>query len=189
MLVIIGSSDLWVTPEVVAIVVARVLAFDPIVPLGVRVPRGSDEPTTMLEQFVVKIAPDLGRVVARCRAISNRREAIYARDWQMVQSARQVVAFFAPDQEMEGGTGHVVTSALARNIPVEAYRMGETGCPELLGSDEGFLGGSNGDPYYGAPDGTYLGHYATGTTLGNYSTSSNGTTFDSWSRSITLNGS
>lgn len=145
MLVIVGSTDLWVTPEIVSIVLGKVAATDAIDTLGVRVPRGSDEPSTMLEKFVAQIGPDLGRVVTRCRASTNKRGDVYRRDYEMVQNARNVLAFFAPDQEMEGGTGHVVQAALARGVPVEAYRLNETGSPELLGSDDGFLRGAHGN--------------------------------------------
>lgn len=155
MLVIVGSRDLWVTPEIVGIVLGKIAASDPIDTLGVRVPRGADDPTSMLEQFVAKLGPDLGRVITRFQPPSNKREDVYRRDWRMVQNARQVLAMFAPDQEMEGGTGHVVQAALGKGIPVEAYRINEVGRPELLGSDDGAwgpvpdLGGVNGSLYTG----------------------------------------
>jgi len=139
MLVIVGSHDLWVTPQIISIVLGKMISTD--VPVGVRVPRGSDEPSGALERFVSEIAPGLGRTVNRCRASTNTRGDVYKRDYEMVEQAVSVLAFFAPDREMDGGTGHVVQSALARGIPVEAYRMGETGLPELLGSDDGLTGG------------------------------------------------
>jgi len=140
-LVIVGSGALWPTPEIISIALSRIIDTDPVIPLGVRVPRGSDEPTTPLERFVAEVGPSLGRVIKRCRADTNKRGDVYRRDYEMVEHSVAVLAFFAPDQEMEGGTGHVVQAALARNIPVEAYRMAETGRPELLGSDAGAVGG------------------------------------------------
>jgi len=145
-LVIVGSGDLWVTPEIMSIVIGKILNTPPIHPLGVRVPRGADEPTTPLERFVAQIGPSLGRVIDRNRADTNQKGDVWRRDYDMVEHAVAVLAFFAPDQEMEGGTGHVVQAALARNIPVEAYRLGETGRPELLGSDDGVLQGGPLDP-------------------------------------------
>src|SRR5258708_38781413 len=151
MLVIVASSDLWVTPEIISIVLGKIVSTD--ADIGVRVPRGSDEPTGALERFVAEITEGLGRTVVRNRAWTNKEGDVYKRDCEMVEQAISVLAFFAPDQEMEGGTGHVVQAALARNIPVEAYRMSETGRPELLGSDDGILQGGWLDPliYQGTP--------------------------------------
>lgn len=162
MLVIVASGDLWVTPDIISIVLGKILSVDAYTSVAVRVPRGSDEPSGALERFVAEISPGLGRVVTRCRAATNKKGDVYKRDYEMVEQAVEVLAFFAPDQEMEGGTGHVVQAALARSIPVEAYRMGETGHPELLGSDDGILQEAGVDPniYQGTPS-----YPATGGTL------------------------
>lgn len=162
MLVIVGSGDLWVTPKIVSVVLSHILNTKADQVIGVRVPRGADDPTTPLERFVAEIAPELGRVVFRWRAETNKRESIYKRDYDMVQAATSVLAFFAPDQEMEGGTGHVVQAALNKGTSVEAYRLAENGDPELLGSDEALIQGGGFDPNQ---FGTFIG---TGTVNGSY---------------------
>lgn len=140
-LVIVGSSDLWVTPEIVSIVLGKVMTTEPGTVLGVRAPRSANTPVTQLEKFIWEVGTSLDRVAHMFIPISNKKSDTFKRDYELVEGALGVLAFFAPDQEMEGGTGHVVQAALARDIPVEAYRMADSGHPELLGSDDGLIAG------------------------------------------------
>lgn len=135
MLVIVGSSDLWPTATVLATVISKIAGMEPGQSIGIRIPRSAEEPTSPLERWVFQAGPKMGHPVVWWRADTNKRDSVYRRDYEMVEKATGVLAFFAPDREMEGGTGHVVTAALARNVPVEAYRLTDDGRPELLGSD------------------------------------------------------
>lgn len=142
-LVIVGSSDLWVTPEIVSIVVGRIAATEAGSVIRVRAPRAAPHPVTPLEKLIWEIGPSMDRVVHLVTPSTNKRNGTYQRDYELVENAKGVLAFFAPDQEMEGGTGHVVQAALNKNIPVEAYRMNDDGRPELMGSDDGLVPGGD----------------------------------------------
>jgi hypothetical protein len=52
--------------------------------------------------------------------------AAFDRDNEMVRLSDLVLAFFAPGHVMEGGTGHVVETAIDRNVPVYSYAIGNT---------------------------------------------------------------
>ncbi|HEX5016537.1 MAG TPA: hypothetical protein VFX15_03000 [Actinomycetes bacterium] len=52
--------------------------------------------------------------------------AAFLRDNEMVAASDLVLAFFAPGRMMEGGTGHVVESAIDKNVPVYSFILGET---------------------------------------------------------------
>lgn len=56
-----------------------------------------------------------------CVPDEGGREAVFQRDISMVDQADAVVAYFAPDSVMEGGTGHVVEKAMDVDRPVFAY--------------------------------------------------------------------
>ena len=49
--------------------------------------------------------------------------ATFNRDNLMVASSDLVLAFFAPHHVMEGGTGHVVETAIDRNVPVYSFTI------------------------------------------------------------------
>lgn len=51
------------------------------------------------------------------------RSATFLRDVSMVEAADGVLAYFAEDSEMGGGTGHVVDKALDQNKPCRAYSV------------------------------------------------------------------
>lgn len=65
----------------------------------------------------------------------NRRNHVYARDHVLVRGAHKVLAYFSHTRFMYGGTGHVVESALAKNVPVRAYLVGPHGA--LASYDDG----------------------------------------------------
>ena len=52
--------------------------------------------------------------------------AAFNRDNEMVSAADLVLAFFAPNHTMEGGTGHVVETAIDRNVPVYSFTIDDT---------------------------------------------------------------
>jgi hypothetical protein len=51
--------------------------------------------------------------------------AAFLRDNEMVSSVDLVLAFFEPHHVMEGGTGHVVETAIDRNVPVYSFTIDE----------------------------------------------------------------
>lgn len=172
-LVIVGSSDLWVTPEIISIVLGKIMTTTPGTVLAVRAPRSAQTPTTQLEKFIWDMAAQFDRVAHMQIPTSNQKGDVYKRDYELVEGADGVLAFFAPDQEMEGGTGHVVQAALARSIPVEAYRMADNGRPELLGSDDGLINGGPSGGYIiprSIPAGGWYGGNWSGTFTSNNTT-------------------
>jgi|WetSurMetagenome_2_1015567.scaffolds.fasta_scaffold03982_8 hypothetical protein len=60
--------------------------------------------------------------------------SVYSRDYDMVRAADRVLAFFAPDAVMQGGTGHVVEAAMASEVPAEAWVLADDGKLEWVGS-------------------------------------------------------
>lgn len=52
--------------------------------------------------------------------------ATFLRDNDMVSSADLVLAFFDPHHVMAGGTGHVVETAIDRNVPVYSFAIDGT---------------------------------------------------------------
>lgn len=61
------------------------------------------------------------------------REQTYIRDFELVQSADRVVAYFDSENVMGGGTAHVVEAAMMRDIPVEAWSIDDKGHIERVG--------------------------------------------------------
>lgn len=62
------------------------------------------------------------------------RGATFRRDIELVDSADQIIAFFAPDRIMDGGTGHIVEKAQDARKPVEAWSINEDDMLFLVGS-------------------------------------------------------
>ena len=57
----------------------------------------------------------------------------YSRDYELVGNATHVTAYFSPEAIMEGGTGHVVEAALAREIDVDAWVVDDRGQIQRVG--------------------------------------------------------
>lgn len=133
MITIVGSRDLWPTSDVVSAVAAAVGSTD-----GVRV-RVSKKGavSSPVELLALRLGMMTGKEVKTDWATSRGRAGVYHRDFHMVENSDRVLAFFATDAEMNGGTGHVVKAAMDRGVPVEAYALDETGSMYLLGSDDG----------------------------------------------------
>jgi hypothetical protein len=68
-----------------------------------------------------------------CIPDEGGREAVFLRDVEMVDRADAVVAYFAPDSVMEGGTGHVVDVAMMADRPVYAYAPAAPGLVTWVG--------------------------------------------------------
>lgn len=51
--------------------------------------------------------------------------SVFDRDRDMVAHSDAVLAFFAPGRMMEGGTGHVVESAIDQGVPVYSFVIGD----------------------------------------------------------------
>lgn len=132
MIVVVASSAMPPTPELVAVLAGLVASSNE--PFGIRC-NASDKETSSTEHLMAMIAKSLGRSVLRFKPEGER--ASWRRDYYMVEHASLVVAFFTPGSEMTGGTGHVVKAALDRGIHVEAYTMDEHGDVVMIGSDAG----------------------------------------------------
>lgn len=51
------------------------------------------------------------------------RGDVFRRDMKLVDDADIVTAFFDPEHVMEGGTGHIVETAMRKGKPVEAWTV------------------------------------------------------------------
>lgn len=97
----------------------------------VRRPRQSKMNT--FERWVVELCDALDIPVRFCTPDSNDRSAVFRRDYEMVEAADYVEAYFSPDRIMEGGTGHVVEAALSREKAVYAWVFTNRGVAERVG--------------------------------------------------------
>jgi hypothetical protein len=84
-------------------------------------------PPMLFEATIARVADAIGLKVAWFTPEGSGREATFHRDYRMVESADQVIAYFDASRIMEGGTGHVVEAALVREIPVSAWSVTENG--------------------------------------------------------------
>lgn len=113
--VIVGSRKLRSAP-------ARTLGLLANLPehvvVGLRSPV-EDDPG-IFERIVAQVSKALGMKVKWYSPEGPGREATYHRDVRMVREASCVLAFFAED-EMTGGTEHVVEKAIDQMVPVYSY--------------------------------------------------------------------
>lgn len=93
-------------------------------------------PLGKFESVVVELAKAHGLVVRFCQPDGNDRAAVYRRDYELVEAADEIEAYFAVDRVMEGGTGHVVEAALARDRQVFAWSTDEHGHVVRVGEFE-----------------------------------------------------
>lgn len=136
MKVVVGSRDLWPTPGLASTILA-IMATDEEQSWGVRA-SVDGEITSPTEDIVRRIALRLDHHCSVWRSVRASSGA-FQRDNTMVGSSRQVYAFFAPGELMQGGTGHVVAVALRAGIPVTAYELDDDGEVIESASDEGDL--------------------------------------------------
>lgn len=115
--VLVGSRKLRAAPT-------RALGYLATLPdgatVGLRSPT-SDEPE-IFERIVAQVAKAMGLRVKWYAPEGQGREATYYRDIRMVDEATCVLAFFA-EEEMSGGTEHVVEKAIDREVPVYSYGL------------------------------------------------------------------
>lgn len=64
------------------------------------------------------------------------RSMVYRRDYQMIDDADYVEAYFPASQIMEGGTGHIVDASLNRDKRVYAWSVTMEGYVERIGELE-----------------------------------------------------
>lgn len=114
--------------------------------ISIRAPMGGDA-SSPVERMAMNLAGEIGLAVYWVRPHEKTRAANFERDYNLVESADRVMAFFREDRLMEGGTGHVVQAALIRGIPVEAWTHDESGTLVSIGSDEGFEVGYEGSKW------------------------------------------
>lgn len=99
-----------------------------------RAPRSPDEPVGKVEAVAAQMATDLQLDVELCfPPVGGGREGVLTRDYDMVERADRVIAYFSPEKVMDGGTGHVVEAAMNRDIPTEAWRLDQDGRLERVG--------------------------------------------------------
>lgn len=89
-----------------------------------RAPRNPEEPVGKVESVAAQMATDLQLEVEMCfPPVGGGREGVLRRDYDMVERADRVIAYFSPERVMDGGTGHLVEAAINRDIPTEAWRL------------------------------------------------------------------
>lgn len=147
-IVIVGSTE-FSAPDLTlpSALVSAILAIVSTLPQGAEVAVRGPKLTaaglggqfaTVLEEWAWRITSATGRVPQIYRPKEgNGRQGVYLRDYDLVDQAEHVYAYFHPSKIMDGGTGHVVKAALDRNIQVEAWTISSDGQLVLVGSDEG----------------------------------------------------
>lgn len=135
MKVIVGSSDIELSPDLVYSIAAILATLDPSEGVAIRI-SGEAEPASPLERLVRSIAARIGRECREFAPTKGGRAATFHRDYDMVDEASSVHAYFSTGREMSGGTGHVVKAALDRGAEVEAWSMDPDGKLGLIGSQE-----------------------------------------------------
>jgi hypothetical protein len=136
MKIVVGSSDLQLSLDVIGQVAAAFAAAPPDEAFAVRVPYDESEPPSAVERLVEGMADRFGRQVIRFSPTRGGRAAVFHRDYDMMFDASEVLAFFSPERDMDGGTGHVVKAALDRGVKVDAYGTRPDGTLVFLGSEE-----------------------------------------------------
>lgn len=102
----------------------------------VLVRRGRNTELGPFERVVEACAKSLGITYFECIPKGPGRESVYRRDYEMVEAADYVEAYFPESAVMDGGTGHVVDAALNREKTVYAWSVSEEGTVERIGEYE-----------------------------------------------------
>lgn len=98
--------------------------------------QAKNSPPSTFEAIVAELAKANGHVVRWMQPRESGRSAVYKRDYELVEAADRVEAYFAIDRVMEGGTGHIVEAAMARECPVYAWSVDTGGLIERVGEIE-----------------------------------------------------
>ena len=130
-----GVIDSW--PIIRKIAVHAVLYTDG--EIAIRGPR-SGGPTGPVEEQALEIARACSAtpVIYVPEASCDARAATFKRDYELVEGADIVLAFFREGSDMGGGTGHVVKAAIDREVAVDAFSVSEDGDIEPLFADGGW---------------------------------------------------
>lgn len=90
--------------------------------------RGNKSPVGAFERLLYAVARQSGHLTTRwvLPDPAGGAGAAFNRDNEMVGLADLVLAFFDPEKPMTGGTGHVVETAIDRNVPVYSFTVGGT---------------------------------------------------------------
>lgn len=132
-----GSRSLELNGRVAAHLFAKLHGlYDPARPVTVLLRKPTARPLRPFEALVSSIATALGYEVKTFSPGPGGRAATFSRDVEAVAAADRVIAYFPADDEMEGGTGHVVDKALDQERPCEAYVLDGDEI-RLFGSGEG----------------------------------------------------
>lgn len=86
-----------------------------------------------VDQFVQAACEYLGREFTVYQVEGPSRGGAFVRDLTLLNDADKVIALFAPDKVMEGGTAHIVNKALDEKKEVEAYTVDDEGELVLVG--------------------------------------------------------
>lgn len=90
----------------------------------------------LFELNVAEMATSLGYTVEWYEPDEGGSHQTYRRDFELVEAADQIECFFAIETPMEGGTGHLVESAMMRGVPVYAWTIDDHGHVDRLGEIE-----------------------------------------------------
>jgi hypothetical protein len=134
LIVIVGSRSLKATPDV-ALAIANIMLREATDTYGIR---GTTQlyVNSEIELAVFQLCLKFSREIQQFTPTGTGRGSVYQRDYQLVEGATRVIAFFPLDHFMEGGTGHVVKAALDRGISVEAYAITDDGSAVLHGGTD-----------------------------------------------------
>jgi hypothetical protein len=136
MRVIVGSRDTPLSLDIITAVVAEIVSLRADQAIGIRIDREHNQPASTIELLAETLAEQCGHRVIRFSPTKGGRSAIFFRDYDLVEEADGVLAFFAPEREMEGGTAHVVKAAVDRGVKVDAYGVQPDGQLWFIGSEQ-----------------------------------------------------
>lgn len=88
-----------------------------------------------VDQFIQTACVYLGREQIVYSMEGPSRGGAFVRDLVLLNAADKVIAVFAPDRIMEGGTAHIVNKALDERKEVEAYTVDDEGELVLVGGN------------------------------------------------------
>lgn len=101
---------------------------------------GMVKPPGIFEMVAAELAKQNGHVVRWFSPREAGRSSVYRRDYELVEYATRVEAYFDSERIMEGGTGHVVEAAMARECPVYAWTVDHGGLIVRVGEIETEIG-------------------------------------------------
>ena len=130
MIAFVGSRGVM-SQHVARHVAWKMLALPPHTSILVRCSTRGDPRS--FEASVEALALAAGHVVTYVRPALGGRAAVFRRDYEMVDRADIVEAYFRHDMVMDGGTGHVVDAAIKRDKPVRAWVATEEGSVDRVG--------------------------------------------------------